>query len=191
MTTCDTCSREFAPARSDARYCSGRCRTIAYRKRNEPERPAQSKRRRVPLPDAWRSAAYELDKAVGRIGRLTADDRLPRNLDVIRDANVYQLIRARDQIDAAIAELLQIDEPVTDTPEGDGPRPFKKSDTESLDEITGSVANMVDLVQLVRPGQVEHDDALRMATRARVAWQRIDRRLSAIVTPPRRRPGWD
>jgi uncharacterized OB-fold protein len=28
---CLHCGREFVPSRSDARYCSGRCRTAVYR----------------------------------------------------------------------------------------------------------------------------------------------------------------
>jgi hypothetical protein len=75
--TCDVCSREFTPARADARYCSGKCRTQAYRRRAEPDRkPA----RRAPLPDAIRNRTYDLGKVADSLERLSWDDRLPRAL---------------------------------------------------------------------------------------------------------------
>lgn len=71
--TCDVCSREFAPARADARYCSGKCRTTAYRRRTQPERkPA----RRAPLPDAVWRRTYDLGKLTDSLERLSHDDRL-------------------------------------------------------------------------------------------------------------------
>lgn len=184
--TCNGCGETFDAARSDARYCSSRCRTAAHRKRTQPE--PSSPRPRRPLPAAWLSAGIELRKAVERVGRLSRDDRMSKNLEVVRDQSLSDLVRARDQIDAAIAELLQVDSAVTDIQQvsADSPRPFKKTDTESLDEITGAVENMASFAYMaVRPGHVEHDDALRMATRARLAWQRLDRRLTEIVTPRR------
>jgi hypothetical protein len=75
--TCDVCSREFSPARADARYCSGKCRTQAYRRRAEPDRkPA----RRAPLPDAIRNKTFDLGKIVDSLDRLSGDDRLAHAL---------------------------------------------------------------------------------------------------------------
>ena len=33
---CDTCMTVYRPRRRDARYCSGRCRQLAYRRRQKP-----------------------------------------------------------------------------------------------------------------------------------------------------------
>ena len=33
ITTCRTCHEPFTPVRAGARYCSGKCRTTAYRRR--------------------------------------------------------------------------------------------------------------------------------------------------------------
>jgi len=75
--TCDVCSREFTPARSDARYCSGKCRTQAYRRRAAPDRKP---RRRRPITDAFWDAAYDLGKIADSLERLSGDDRLPHAL---------------------------------------------------------------------------------------------------------------
>ena len=75
--TCDVCSREFTPARADARYCSGKCRTQAYRRRAEPDKKPP---RRAPLPDAIRNRTFDLGKIVDSLERLSGDDRLPHAL---------------------------------------------------------------------------------------------------------------
>ncbi|WP_440714211.1 hypothetical protein [Gordonia sp. FQ] len=182
---CDTCGSEFSPARADARYCSGRCRTIAYRKRNEPER---APRKRRPLPDAFWKGAFDLERRVESLGRLVADDRFGRNREVVSQMNRGSLVRVRDRLDQIIADLSHDEPAVTVTSvDDDAPRPFRKSDTEMLDEITSSIANYADLVQYVRPGEVPVEEAVTMASKARVAWQAIDRRLTNIITPSRHR----
>lgn len=184
---CDTCGSEFTPARADARYCSGRCRTIAYRRRHEVERPETKPRKRRPLPEVYAETARGLFKQAERLSRLTADDRFARNREVLQSDRAW-LVLARDRIDAVIADLSH-DEPVVTVARVDdnSARPFKKSDVEMLAEITGTVADLVDLLQLVRPREVATDDAIAMASRARVAWQAIDRRLTEIITPSRHR----
>lgn len=180
---CDTCGSTFTPVRADARYCSGRCRTIAYRKRNEPERPT---RKRRPLPDAFRTNTYALERQAESLARLVADDRFGRNREVVAQMGRGSLIRVRDHLDRMIAELSHDEPSVTITPvRDDAPRPFKKSDAEMLAEIVGSVANFADLVQYVRPGEVPIDEAMTMASKARVAWLAIDRRLTSIISPSR------
>lgn len=72
---CDICGKKFTANRSDARYCSGRCRTIAYRRRTGQE---SAPRRRPPLRDVYRGAEHELDKAVRRLERIAEDDRWPK-----------------------------------------------------------------------------------------------------------------
>ena len=72
---CDICGKKFTANRSDARYCSGRCRTIAYRRRTGQE---SASRRRPPLRDVYQGAEYELDKAVRRLERIAEDDRWPK-----------------------------------------------------------------------------------------------------------------
>jgi len=72
---CDTCGAEFT-ARAGAKYCSGRCRTLAYRRRSgESTEP----RRRRPLPEAFWETAYDLERKADRLERLAEDDRFQRN----------------------------------------------------------------------------------------------------------------
>lgn len=65
----------FEASRPEARYCSGRCRTAAYRTRREGHKPH---RPRAPLPDALDAAVNKLHKTTDRLEALTADDRMPR-----------------------------------------------------------------------------------------------------------------
>ncbi|UQE75804.1 hypothetical protein MYK68_04110 [Gordonia sp. PP30] len=98
-------------------------------------------------------------------------------------------MRVRDQLDQIIADLSHAEPAVTVTlVDDDSPRPVKKSDAEMLDEIIGSIADYAELVQFVRPGKVPVDEAVTMASKARVAWQVIDRRLTNIITPSRHKP---
>lgn len=105
--TCDVCAKEFNAGRADARYCSGRCRTIAYRRRTSP--PEQPRRRR-PLNDTMRDASLDLDRIVRRWVRLAEDDRFPRQRsDLVRHRS--DLVRARDALDAILEHWAT---PVTD-----------------------------------------------------------------------------
>lgn len=100
--TCDVCDREFT-ARAGARYCSGRCRTLAYRERRDGPKP---KRPRPPLPDALSGAERDLYRVLNRLDTLTQDDRMPRfrkhhpralsiASDLERAARMLDAIRAR------------------------------------------------------------------------------------------------
>ena len=46
MTTCASCTTEFIPARSDAKFCSGRCRVAAHRRRHRLQVPTAMARKR-------------------------------------------------------------------------------------------------------------------------------------------------
>ena len=70
--TCDGCGRTFTTTRP-AKYCSGRCRTTAYRKRHEPDRPEP---RHQPLPDALHKAVPDVRRSVRRLLDLTRDERM-------------------------------------------------------------------------------------------------------------------
>lgn len=72
---CDVCGNEIVSARSDARYCSGRCRMIAYRNRQNADKPVP---RRRSLPDQGRRRVYDLEKAVRSIESLASDDRFAK-----------------------------------------------------------------------------------------------------------------
>jgi hypothetical protein len=100
--TCDGCSKTFAAARSDARFCSGRCRTLAYRvRRDGPRTPAK----RLPLPDQLSRASSDLGKIVERWGRLAEDDRFrraARNYPWHRN----ELLRAAEEL-RRIAETME------------------------------------------------------------------------------------
>lgn len=66
----------------------------------EPQTP-----RRSPLPDAFWRAAYDLTKVTERIGRLSEDDRFPQNAEKVAQANLGDLIRARDLLQQVIEQL--------------------------------------------------------------------------------------
>ena len=68
--------------------------------RPEPQTP-----RRSPLPDAFWRAAYDLTKVTERIGRLSEDDRFPQNAEKVAQANLGDLIRARDLLEQVIEQL--------------------------------------------------------------------------------------
>lgn len=100
--TCDSCGTEFE-ARANARYCSGRCRTIAYRERKDGPRP---KHRRIPLRDTLDRTEWNLLKQVERLERVAADDRIkstikqhPRYLIALR-RHMERLQRVIDQLDS-------------------------------------------------------------------------------------------
>ena len=70
--TCDRCGRTFTAARADARYCSGKCRTDAYRERKNPN--AKPVRRRS-ITDSYTDLVWALEKSVSRLERVGRDDR--------------------------------------------------------------------------------------------------------------------
>ena len=96
--TCDVCGKSFE-ARAGARYCSGQCRTVAYRQRHA---PADQKRpRRGPLRDQFIAARFDLDRAIRRWERVVSDDRFPRaRRDMAHFRN--DLLRQRDALDALL-----------------------------------------------------------------------------------------
>lgn len=73
--TCDTCGRTFTAKRSDAKTCSPRCRTTAYRVRRDGPKPRV---RRAPIQDSIRGAYLDLYRTAGRWERLAKDDRFAR-----------------------------------------------------------------------------------------------------------------
>jgi hypothetical protein len=60
--------------------------------RPEPKPKAQPSRK--PLPDSFFDAAYDLNKAVDRVERLTNDDRFPRNAEQVAAKHRSDLTRA-------------------------------------------------------------------------------------------------
>lgn len=90
----DTPDADSAPAHS-ASSPNGKQYT-----RPEPQTP-----RRSPLPDAFWRAAYDLTKVTERIGRLSEDDRFPQNAEKVAQANLGDLIRARDLLEQVIEQL--------------------------------------------------------------------------------------
>lgn len=98
---CDTCGKMFE-GRRGARYCSGRCRTLAYRERHGVE---TQPRQRAPLPDSFDRVAWDLLKRAERLARLAEDERLPRNLAAIRARNAVHLQQAAEHIRTALDAL--------------------------------------------------------------------------------------
>lgn len=104
---CHGCGKAFSAGRSDARYCSGRCRTIGYRRRTG---QAGQPRRRPALQDGIRDASLDLGRIVRRWEKLTSDDRFPRQRgNLVRYRS--DLVRARDALDAILEDWAA---PVTD-----------------------------------------------------------------------------
>lgn len=64
-------------------------------------RPEPKAPKRTPLRDGFRDAALDMDRVVGRLQRLVADDRYPRNRDEVAPFR-NDLIRARDALDRLI-----------------------------------------------------------------------------------------
>jgi hypothetical protein len=60
---------------------------------------------RKPLPDSFRTAIYNLGKAVASIDRLSEDDRFSKNAGQIRQTTLHDLTRARDALQRVINQL--------------------------------------------------------------------------------------
>lgn len=69
----------------------------------KPATPQMPKRK--PITESFDRAKQELRSVVERIARLAADDRLKKNKDQIVDANLSDLVRARDAINSVIQQL--------------------------------------------------------------------------------------
>lgn len=63
------------------------------------------KQRRRPLPDAYRAAIYELQKAAERIERLHADDRFPANQETLAGRYQSDLVRVAGIVNDAVMDL--------------------------------------------------------------------------------------
>ena len=94
-------------------------------------------------------------------------------------ANVSRKCKAKAQGLVAEPEP-DIDADVQPKPAAAGPRPFKKSDTEMLAEIAGSLANFADLIGYIQPDQIESDEAQRLSTQAFHALSRIRKAFKEI-----------
>ncbi|WP_370291531.1 ParB N-terminal domain-containing protein [Nocardioides sp.] len=62
-------------------------------------------RRRRPLPDAFRDAAYDAEKKLEALARLVADDRWPKNAEEVAARNRHYLIRINDLVQQVINSL--------------------------------------------------------------------------------------
>ncbi|UEA61363.1 hypothetical protein LK459_11430 [Gordonia otitidis] len=94
-------------------------------------------------------------------------------------ANPAPLIDENDpEIDAEVAPN-PADMPRRNKPDP-GPRPFKKSDTEMLAEIAGSLANFADLIGYIQPERIGTADAERLCIQAFHALSRIRKHFKEI-----------
>lgn len=96
VTSCVHCGTTFTARRSDARYCSPRCRVAALRERRQP-----AQRRRQPLPEQFTHQIVALDrhaalleKDAATLLRLIQDDRLTANRSNISATNSSDIQRA-------------------------------------------------------------------------------------------------
>jgi hypothetical protein len=68
--------------------------------------PSDAKtKNRKPLPDAFRSAAYDLTKAVERLSRLVEDDRFARNAEQVARVCRHDLLRASDLLATVVERV--------------------------------------------------------------------------------------
>ena len=100
--TCNTCDNTFTAKRSDAKYCSPRCRTQASRDRNQPDRP-RAKRR--PLPDQFFTKIYDLGKTSYALEALADDDRMPRYAKDLGDIHRAQLQSHIERLQKVLEKL--------------------------------------------------------------------------------------
>lgn len=72
-----------------------------------PQKPAEppAPPRRRPITEAFDSATYELKRAVERVARLCADDRLQKNKNQIAGSNLSDLVRVRDALTGVINQI--------------------------------------------------------------------------------------
>jgi predicted nucleic acid-binding Zn ribbon protein len=96
VTTCVHCGTTFTARRSDARYCSPRCRVAALRERRHP-----TQRRRQPLTEQFTHQIVAIDKHITSLEKDTAtllhlihDDRLTANRSNISATNSSDIQRA-------------------------------------------------------------------------------------------------
>ncbi len=125
---CDICGEAFT-ARAGAKYCSGKCRTEAYRVRRHGPKP---KAARKPLPEAFWMAAYDVERKAEALERLAQDDRFKRNAARLAGQR-SALIRAADAINRVVEQLpepepitpsVTSESPVTDGPAGEFVSPY-------------------------------------------------------------------
>lgn len=101
---CNDCGRSFNATRSDARYCSPRCRTAAHRKAHE---QVTTPRRRRALTESARFLGYDLSKIADRVQKIADDDRLDRNAEMIAllvGARIRVLREALDDLESKLPE---------------------------------------------------------------------------------------
>lgn len=100
--TCNTCDNTFTAKRSDAKYCSPRCRTQASRDRNQPDKP---KRPRPALPRLFDRRMTELTKVTYALDDLVSDDRMERNAKSIGDMHRAQLQNHIDRLQKVLDKI--------------------------------------------------------------------------------------
>ncbi len=108
--------------------------------------------------------------------------RVARRLYMELASGKVTISAAHKRIQAADADAHEPDIDATVQPDPGAPRQrhLKKSDIEMLAEITGSLANYAELIQLVRPSHIETEDAQRLVAQARAAWRAISKHLKEI-----------
>lgn len=89
---CNVCGKDFEATRSDARFCSPRCRTESHRRQKDPSRGAPAHRRA--LSDDFRKRAMNAYMATEKLERLLDDDRLPRARETLAQSFGPEVRRA-------------------------------------------------------------------------------------------------
>jgi len=120
-------SQEECEALDDVEFCDGSCgdglceciagecscgflptpdaRVTGTDGKSYPIQPRPSEPKRKALPDSFWRATFDIGKEITRIEKLAADDRFNRNADQIAQANLHDLIRARDALQRVIDKL--------------------------------------------------------------------------------------
>lgn len=110
VTVCSHCGTRFTAKRSDARYCSPRCRVAALR-----ERRHSTQGRRQPLTEQFTHHTVLLDKHLDslerdahNLQRLLQDDRMTAHMDHIKAQNGSDIKRAINALTAQADVLSKI-----------------------------------------------------------------------------------
>ncbi len=98
---CYVCGNEFE-ARKGARYCSGKCRTLAYRRRHGLTVPPA---RRRPIAERMFEVVYDLNRRVDSLERLVEDDRFARSRRRISESYYADIVRLADRLQDVAAAI--------------------------------------------------------------------------------------
>lgn len=103
-TTCNGCGNTFNAQRSDARYCSPKCRTAAHRQRHGQTRKGPPPKRR-PLTDTVPQRFWGIERTLESLERSLNDDRFPRHREDLTNEYRNGLVHMAQHIERMEQQL--------------------------------------------------------------------------------------